>query len=150
MSESLIFAHFLFFGERCEWMAHFAQIKWAIHSGRSEELSDHEQIAQVVHQKWAIEWIAHFLERIAHSLIFGQKMSDSLGNQMSEFPALVFCNLKLRLIAFPTLIFKLYRIIYISLEYEVVKPLFFMYIICATLPCTWSKYSTTYTIHCTK
>ena len=29
-----------------------------------------------------------FFERIAHSLIFGQKMSDSLGNQMSEFLAL--------------------------------------------------------------
>ena len=30
-----------------------------------------------------------FFERIAHSLILGQKTSDSLGNQMSEFPALV-------------------------------------------------------------
>ena len=30
-----------------------------------------------------------FFERIAHSLIFGQKTSDSLGNQMSEFPALL-------------------------------------------------------------
>ena len=66
MSESLIFAHFLFFGERCEW------------------------IAQVTHQKWANEWIAQFFERIAQSLILGQKMSDSLRNQMSEFPALFF------------------------------------------------------------
>ena len=87
MSESLIFAHFLFFGERCEWIAHFAQIKWAIRSGRWEEMSDRERIAQVAHQKWANEWIAHFFERIAHSLIFGQKTSDSLGKPMSEFPA---------------------------------------------------------------
>ena len=40
MSESLIFAHFLFFGARCEWIAHFAHQKWAILSGRSEEMSD--------------------------------------------------------------------------------------------------------------
>ena len=63
---------------------------WAIRSGRSEEMSDCERIAQVAHQKWVNEWIAHFFERIAHSLIFGQKTSDSLGNQMSEFPALYF------------------------------------------------------------
>ena len=49
MSQSLIFAHFLFFGERCE-----------------------------------NEWIAHFFEWIAHSLIFGQKTSDSLGNQWAN------------------------------------------------------------------
>ena len=29
-----------------------------------------------------------FFERIAHSFIFGQKTSDLLGNQMSEFPAM--------------------------------------------------------------
>ena len=39
---------------------------WAIRSDRSEEMSDHEQIAQVAHQK----------------------TSNSLNNQMSEFPAL--------------------------------------------------------------
>ena len=64
---------------------------WAIRSGRSEEMSDCEQIAQVAHQKWANEWIAHFFERIAHLLIFGQKTSDSLGNKMSKFPALKSC-----------------------------------------------------------
>ena len=73
-------------------------------------------IAQVAHQKWVTmsnwlrslrgnerlwvncsgrltknERIAHFFERIAHSLIFGQKRSDSLGKLMSEFPAL--CNM---------------------------------------------------------
>ena len=61
---------------------------WAICSHCSEEMSDCERIAQVTHQKWANEWIGHFFEQIAHSLIFGQKKSDSLGNQMSEFPAL--------------------------------------------------------------
>ena len=61
---------------------------WTICSGRSEEMSDREQIAQVAHQKWANEWIAHFFERIAHSLIFGQKTSDLLRKPMSEFPAL--------------------------------------------------------------
>ena len=37
---------------------------WAIHSGRSEEMSNHERIAQVAHLKWANEWITHF-EQIA-------------------------------------------------------------------------------------
>ena len=84
--ESLIFAHFLFLSEWCEWIAHFAQIKWemwANRSGPSLEMSDCERIAQVAHQQWANEWIAHFFEQI-----FGQKKSDLLGNQMSEFPAL--------------------------------------------------------------
>ena len=61
---------------------------WAIRSGYSEEMSDHERIAQVAHQKLANEWIAHFFQQMAHLLIFGQKTSGSLGNQMSEFPAL--------------------------------------------------------------
>ena len=34
--------------------------------------------------------MAHFFEQIAHSLIFRQKTSDSLRNQISEFPALGF------------------------------------------------------------
>ena len=42
-----------------------------IRSGRSEEMSD-----------------------VSESLIFGQKTSDSLENQMSEFPALKFSFLK--------------------------------------------------------
>ena len=66
---------------------------WVICSGRSEELSDRERIAQVAHQKLANEWIAHFLERIAHLLIFGLKTSDSLQKPMSEFPALDHSNL---------------------------------------------------------
>ena len=59
---------------------------WAI---RLEKMSDRERSAQVAHQKWANERIARFFEGIAHSLIFGQKTSDSLGKPMSEFPALV-------------------------------------------------------------
>ena len=60
----------------------------AIRSGRSEEMSDREQITQATHQKWANKWIAHFFKQITHSLIFGQKTSDSLGKPMSVFPAL--------------------------------------------------------------
>ena len=85
ISQSLIFAHFLFFDEQCEWIAHSAHIKWAMwanRSGCSPKRNDHERFAQIAHQKWANEWIAH-------SLIFGQNTSDSLGNQMSEFPALI-------------------------------------------------------------
>ena len=44
MSESLTFAHFLFFGEQCEWIVHFAQIKWAMWAnrwGRSPKMSNH-------------------------------------------------------------------------------------------------------------
>ena len=111
MSELLIFAYFLFFGEQCERFDHNRSFPlsdvskslrsltkneqpWAIRSYRSEEMSDREWIAQVAHQKWANEWIPHFFERITHSLIFGQKTSDSLGKPMSEFPALHgnYCN----------------------------------------------------------
>ena len=59
------FAHSLLFNEQCE------------------------RIAQVAHQKWANERIARFFERIAHSLIFSQKTSDSLRKPKSEFPALL-------------------------------------------------------------
>ena len=80
MSESLIFAPFLFFderfahdrsfplsdvrvllrllikNERCEQIAQVThqnknERPWAIHSHRSEEMSNHERIAQVAHQK---------------------------------------------------------------------------------------------------
>ena len=52
-------------------------------------MSDREQIAQVAHHKRANERIAHFFERIAHSLTFWQKKSDSLRKQMSKFLALL-------------------------------------------------------------
>ena len=61
---------------------------WVLRSGCSEEMSHREQIAQITHQNWANEWTTRFFERITHSLIFGQKTSDSLGKPMSEFPAL--------------------------------------------------------------
>ena len=50
MSKSLILPNFLFFGVQ----------PWAICSCCSEEMSDHERISQVAHQKWANEWIATF------------------------------------------------------------------------------------------
>ena len=59
MSQSLIFANFLFFGERCEWIAHFAQIKWAMWANRSfcsPKMSDHEQFTQVTQRKWENHW----------------------------------------------------------------------------------------------
>ena len=49
-------SHFLFFGEQCEWIAHFAPIKWAMwanHSFCSPKMSDHERFAQVAQRKWA-------------------------------------------------------------------------------------------------
>ena len=64
---------------------------WAICSGHSPKISNHEQIAQVAHQKWANEQITCFFERIAHLLIFLQKTSDSLRKPMSEFPTLLKC-----------------------------------------------------------
>ena len=118
MSESLIFAHFLFFGERCEWIANFAQIKWAMwanRSGRSSKMRDHEQFAQAAQRKWAI--VSESLrsltknKRMSESLIFlsesfirsflDKKTSNSLGNQLSDFPAQtqhphVALNLKIR------------------------------------------------------
>ena len=120
MSESLIFAHFLFFGERCEWIAHFAQIKWAMWancSGCSPKMSDHERFAQVAHQKWATmsqllrsltkneqQWancsgrspkMSESFVILSKSLIrpfFRKKTSVSLRKPMSEFPALHYQN----------------------------------------------------------
>ena len=83
--------YFLFFGEWCERFTHdrsfpLSNVSKSLISLKSNERC--EQITQDAHQKWANKWIAHFFEQIAHSLIFGQKTSNSLGNQMSEFPAL--------------------------------------------------------------
>ena len=60
----------------------------AICSGRSEGMSDREQIAQVSNQKMS-KWANHSLfEQIAHLLTFFAKTSDSLQNSLSEFPTL--------------------------------------------------------------
>ena len=48
-----------------------------------------ERIAQVPHQKWENEWIAHFFKGIAHLLTFLAKTSDLLRNLMNEFPTLM-------------------------------------------------------------
>ena len=58
------------------------------HSVRSPKMNDHEQFAQVTHQKWANRRIARFFEQIAYLLIFSQKTSDSLRKLLSKFPAL--------------------------------------------------------------
>ena len=109
-------AHFLFFGERCEWIAQVAHQKWAmwancsgrspkmshhkaIRSHRSEEMSTRERIAQVAHQKWENEWIARFL-RIAHSLIFGQKRAIHSENRWANSqPCFLVQRLKKKCIA---------------------------------------------------
>ena len=102
-SFSLIFS---FFGERCEWIAHFAQIKWAMWVNRSfcsPKMSDHEQFAQVAQRKWMMganpsfcspklsKWVnCSFFEQIAHLLIFGQKNErfDRKSNERIPSPAL--------------------------------------------------------------
>ena len=102
-------AHFLFFGERCEWIAQVAHQKWAMwanRSGRSPKMSDPEQFTQVAQSTvnerlWGnrsgcspkmSKWVNHSFFwanfSFAHLLIFRQKTSDSLGNPMSKFPAL--------------------------------------------------------------
>ena len=89
VSESLIS---LKSNEGCEWIAHFTHQKWATMSDALRSLRGNERCERIVHfahQKWVNEWIAHFFEQIAHSLIFVQKTSDLLGKQMSEFPALI-------------------------------------------------------------
>ena len=57
---------------------------WAICSGRSPKMSNHEQIAQVAHEKWANEQIAHFFEQIAHSLIFSKKRAIRSENRWAN------------------------------------------------------------------
>ena len=65
---------------------------WAICSGRSQKMSDHEQIAQVAHQKWGNEQIARFYEQIAHSLTylnFSQKKKRFTQKTNERIPSLV-------------------------------------------------------------
>ena len=75
MSKSLIFPHFLFFGKGCEWIAHFAQIKWVMLVNgpfRLPKMSDHERFAQVTQRKWVI------LSKSLRSLTNNERMSESL------------------------------------------------------------------------
>ena len=51
---------------------------WAIRSGRSEEMSDHERIAQVAHLKWANELITHFEQISAIRSFLGKKQAICL------------------------------------------------------------------------
>ena len=100
------YTHSLFGKEQCERVAQVTHDKratmseslrlltkneqpWDIGLGRSPKMSNREIFAQVAHQKWKNEQIAHFFERIAHLLIFSQKTSDSLRKPMKEFPILL-------------------------------------------------------------
>ena len=53
------FAHFLFFCERCEWIGHFAQIKWAMWANRSGRTP---KMSKWVNRSffWANRSFAHF------------------------------------------------------------------------------------------
>ena len=95
MSELLIFAHFLFFGEWCEQFAHDRSFllsdvseslrlltknerSWENRSGRSPKMS---------------EWVnCSFFGANRSFAQFGQKTRYSLGKPMSEFPALQKCQ----------------------------------------------------------
>ena len=94
------------FYERCERITQGSHQKWAMwasRSGRSPKMSNHEQFAHILHQKWTTiseslrsltknEQIACFFEGIANLLSFSQKPSDSLKRPMSKFPALQFAH----------------------------------------------------------
>ena len=78
--------------ERCEQITQVTYQKWATISDLLRSLTKNERL-------WAnrsgcspkmSEWVnPSFFERIAHSLIFSQKISDSLRKPSSEFPAQV-------------------------------------------------------------
>ena len=58
---------------------------WAIRSGHSPKMSDHEQIAQVAHQKWANEQIVFLSESLIRSFFqtnerFAQKTDERIQN----------------------------------------------------------------------
>ena len=58
---------------------------WAIRSGCSEEMSD---VSESLKSLTKNDRMSEMLIFLSKSLIFGQIKSESLGNQMSEFPAL--------------------------------------------------------------
>ena len=96
-------AHFLFFGERCEWIAQVAHQKWAMwanRSGCSPKMSDPERFAQVAQSKWAIvreslrsltknEWMSELLVFLSKLLIcsfLGKKQAICLKNRWKKQP----------------------------------------------------------------
>ena len=84
-------AHFLFFGERCGRIAEVAHQKWATMRDSLRSLRENKQSwanCSGRSPKMSERVNRSFFEGIAHSLIFGQNTSDSLGKPMSEFPAL--------------------------------------------------------------
>ena len=66
--------------------------QWAICSGRSEEMSDvNESLISLTKNEWMSESLILLSESLIRSF-FDKKSSDSLGNQMSEFPSLKFVH----------------------------------------------------------
>ena len=104
VSESLIF---LKWNERCERIAHFAHQKWATMSDLLRSLRGNERCernAHFAHQKWENEWIAHFFERINHSLIFFTKNERFARKSNERIPNPDICTLlySIKLSLFPT------------------------------------------------
>ena len=66
---------------------HFCWAMWANRSSPSPKMTNVSKSLMLLTKN---EQIACFFERIAYSLIFSQKTSDSLRNPMSKFPALIF------------------------------------------------------------
>ena len=69
MSESLIFAHFLFFGERCEWIAHFAHQKWATMSDSLRSLREMSDVSESLISLTKNEGMSESLIFLSESLI---------------------------------------------------------------------------------
>ena len=112
-------AHFLFFGEGCEWITQVAHQKWAMwgnHSGCLPKMSDHERswVYRSGHSPKMSKWVNHnFFERIARLLIFGQKTSNSLRKPMSKFPALYLRHILILICGIFILLFVAYSYSYL-------------------------------------
>ena len=83
-----------------EWFALFLWAMWVNHSGRSPKMSDVSESLRSLtknERSWAncsgcsskMSKLQIFLSKLLIRTFLGQKKSDSLGNPMSEFPALV-------------------------------------------------------------
>ena len=69
------FAHSLFFGEQCEWIAQVAHQKWVTwvnRSGHLTKMSDHEWFTHIAKRKWAI------MSESLRSLTKNDRMSELL------------------------------------------------------------------------
>ena len=74
-------AHFLFFGERCEWITQVAHHKWAIWVNRSGAQRKWAIVSELIRSLTKMsEWV--------NCSFFSANHSYLLGKPMSEFPAL--------------------------------------------------------------